>query len=287
MIRFALKIGSKRLGWIYRNKQADFDLLHMLPFTGLEYERLPDDAPVDFLTLVSWNPSDPLPQEFADFKGMRFILCGEPNWHYPQLDNCWQFVNGGDDRNPMERFAPCLSYWVPPMTASNKTHKCSLIDSGNYPDRLAKMSAAAEVIGDVERFGKHCGNVLGGYFGEQPQLKHQGLVPYAFTLAVESQSLPDYWSEKIGDAFLCECIPIYSGCPNITEYFHPYSFIRLEDVKTIDWKNWYGEYYARRDMVWIQKKIILQKYNVFSYINSITDKTELLDKKRPITLWGN
>jgi hypothetical protein len=43
--------------------------------------------------------------------------------------------------------------------------------------------------------------------------------------------VPDYWSEKLGDAFLGYAYPIYYGCPNINKYF------KAESLLTIDIEN--------------------------------------------------
>lgn len=49
--------------------------------------------------------------------------------------------------------------------------------------------------------------------------KADAIDPYRFHLALENTRHPDYWSEKIADAWLGWAMPIYGGCPNITSYF--------------------------------------------------------------------
>ncbi len=49
--------------------------------------------------------------------------------------------------------------------------------------------------------------------------KSDGLVPYKYSIVIENSKHKDYWSEKIADAYLCGCLPIYCGCPNISDYF--------------------------------------------------------------------
>lgn len=58
--------------------------------------------------------------------------------------------------------------------------------------------------------------------------KCQALLPYKYTVAIENSSYPDYWTEKISDAFLCWTIPVYWGAPNITHYFPQEAMIRLD-----------------------------------------------------------
>lgn len=58
--------------------------------------------------------------------------------------------------------------------------------------------------------------------------KWAGLAPYKYSLAVENFSGPDYWTEKLADCFLSWTLPFYYGCPNLTEYFPPESFIPID-----------------------------------------------------------
>lgn len=43
--------------------------------------------------------------------------------------------------------------------------------------------------------------------------------PHRFHLVLENSSSPDYWTEKLADAYLGWAHPIYSGCPNLEKYF--------------------------------------------------------------------
>lgn len=61
--------------------------------------------------------------------------------------------------------------------------------------------------------------------------KWNAIAPYKYHLVLENSVLSDYWSEKLGDAFLGYAYPIYYGCPNITSYFSP------ESLEVIDIEN--------------------------------------------------
>ncbi len=58
--------------------------------------------------------------------------------------------------------------------------------------------------------------------------KWTGLAPYRFSLAAENTVGTDYWTEKLADCFLAWTIPIYHGCPNVSDYFPPDSFISID-----------------------------------------------------------
>jgi len=63
-------------------------------------------------------------------------------------------------------------------------------------------------------------DVMGG--GYRPfGAKAEGLAPYRFSAVIENARETDYFSEKLIDAFLCLTVPVYWGCPNITDYFDP------------------------------------------------------------------
>ena len=49
--------------------------------------------------------------------------------------------------------------------------------------------------------------------------KADALLPYYFHICIENSSIKDYWTEKIADPILAQCVPIYAGCKNISSYF--------------------------------------------------------------------
>jgi hypothetical protein len=51
-----------------------------------------------------------------------------------------------------------------------------------------------------------------------------------FHIAIENSRQKDYFTEKVCDALITYTIPIYYGCPNISEYFDTTGWIILEDV---------------------------------------------------------
>ncbi len=49
--------------------------------------------------------------------------------------------------------------------------------------------------------------------------KWDGIAPFRYHIAIENSYVPDYWTEKLADAFLAGAHPIYHGCPNILDFF--------------------------------------------------------------------
>lgn len=58
--------------------------------------------------------------------------------------------------------------------------------------------------------------------------KDEGLFPYKYTFNVENNSIKNYFTEKIVDGILSECLVFYSGCFNLKEYLDPDAFVYLE-----------------------------------------------------------
>jgi len=77
--------------------------------------------------------------------------------------------------------------------------------------RIEVAIALKEYFGDqIDMFG----------FGWNPIAdKRIALDNYLHTVVVENEGREHYWTEKLADATLGYCNPIYSGAPNVSEYF--------------------------------------------------------------------
>jgi hypothetical protein len=134
-------------------------------------------------------------------------------------------------RHPSVRHAPLGLPWyvgkdydaLMTLAAPEKTKQISIISSSRtltrgHRRRFDAVSRLRTLPG-VETFGR----------GHNPITdKWDALAPYRYSVAIENSEHQDYWTEKIGDCFLAWTVPIYSGCPNIGEFFPEDSFIRLE-----------------------------------------------------------
>lgn len=49
--------------------------------------------------------------------------------------------------------------------------------------------------------------------------KLDGLLPYRYSIVLENSEQKNYWTEKLADAVLAWCFPVYLGCPNIDDFF--------------------------------------------------------------------
>lgn len=60
--------------------------------------------------------------------------------------------------------------------------------------------------------------------------KHVGLDDYKFSIGCENSVQKNYITEKFWDIILADCIPIYLGCTNITDYIPENCFINLNNL---------------------------------------------------------
>src|SRR4029078_11730331 len=58
--------------------------------------------------------------------------------------------------------------------------------------------------------------------------KDAGLFPYKYTFAAENTQERSYFTEKLVDAVLSECLCFYWGCPNIADYIDPHPYICID-----------------------------------------------------------
>jgi hypothetical protein len=78
----------------------------------------------------------------------------------------------------------------------------------------------------VNSGGRFLNNTGGPVEDKQAFLKQ-----HRFNIAFENSAYKGYTTEKIYDAFIAGCIPVYWGDPSIERYFNPKRFINYNDYK--------------------------------------------------------
>ena len=58
--------------------------------------------------------------------------------------------------------------------------------------------------------------------------KADSLDPYKYHLAIENHSCDHHWTEKLADAYLGFCLPLYFGCTNLDAYFPRESYVWID-----------------------------------------------------------
>lgn len=67
------------------------------------------------------------------------------------------------------------------------------------------------------------------YKGSLPyHCKDEGILPYKYVFNAENHDIKNYFTEKLIDGILGECLVFYSGCFNLREYIDERAYVHLE-----------------------------------------------------------
>ncbi|MBP7708090.1 hypothetical protein KA107_00255 [Candidatus Pacearchaeota archaeon] len=105
--------------------------------------------------------------------------------------------------------------------------------------------------------------------------KEDGLLPYKYTFTCETAREKNYFTEKLVDAILCECLCFYDGCSNVEKFIDPRCFIRVdirkpqEAIRIIEESIKNGEWEKRIKSIRAQKVKILNEMQIFPMIEKI------------------
>jgi hypothetical protein len=72
------------------------------------------------------------------------------------------------------------------------------------------------------------GEFSGPHYHGEVEDKWDALSAYRYSLSIENYEGPHYFSEKVVDALLAWCMPIYWGCTNLGDYFPEDSYVRID-----------------------------------------------------------
>lgn len=64
--------------------------------------------------------------------------------------------------------------------------------------------------------------------------KEEPLAPYMYSITVENEGAENYFTEKIIDCFMYGTVPIYWGCPNISEYFNMNGVMQFQTLNELE-----------------------------------------------------
>ncbi|MDQ7001097.1 MAG: glycosyltransferase family 10 [Ghiorsea sp.] len=232
----------------------------------------------DHIVFISMEPHDQgLPQAFFD-QFSKLVLCDREVSH---RDVCYR--NG-------------LTWWVGIQVKHGHGHSFSATSTLDY-DKLKgmqvpeKRSTISIICSNKNLFSGHQKRLdfiaklqkhpiseyidfYGGGFRSIPD-KWDAIAPYQYHIVLENSVIPDYWSEKLGDAFLGFAFPIYYGCPNIDKYFKKDALqvIDIEDfdatVITLEYLINQGISQSQLEAMSHAREQVLDDYNIFQMMNDI------------------
>jgi len=178
----------------------------------------------------------------------------EPSWFFGVLKNpflhCSDYVFLHDislfpyAKNVIE--FPSLMFYHDrePMTFFKtknhlKSKKLSFITSNKnmcegHHKRLKFLDEILQSDLDIDIYGYGLNTHDKRYKGSIPK-KHQGLIPYEFSICIENSVEKNYITEKFIDCSLCDTIPLYYGAPNSAEIYDQrgYETIDIENPAVI------------------------------------------------------
>ncbi|MCT8977271.1 hypothetical protein N4T77_11715 [Clostridium sp. CX1] len=125
-----------------------------------------------------------------------------------------------------------------------------------------------------EHFGKGDLGFLKSFKGYLPN-KEDGLISYRYHFNAENVYEKNYFTEKIIDPILCECLCFYDGCPNIEEFIDSRAYIKInlkkpdESLETIKWSIENNEYEKRIPFIKKEKEKLMNELNPLNIIYKI------------------
>lgn len=196
--------------WIVFAGSRDRDLMECAPENTLfitgeppAKKNYPSAFYAQFNRVVSTRADDPHPRVTASALGL--------NWHVGLDAKENRYLYGYDE----------LKAALPSLKENKISVVCSnLTRTEGQRRRLRFLHAVKEKLGDkIVHFGRGFTPIAD---------KMDAILPYRFHLVLENSCSPNYWTEKIADAYLGRAYPFYSGCPNLGDYFPPESFTAVD-----------------------------------------------------------
>lgn len=109
--------------------------------------------------------------------------------------------------------------------------------------------------------------------------KADALDAYKYHLAIENHSCDHHWTEKLADAYLGFCLPLYFGCTNLDAYFPRESYVwidirdhekaRAEIERIIRTP---GEYERRLPAIIEARRRVLHEYSTFPQLARLIEE---------------
>lgn len=161
----------------------------------------------------------------------KLVLCDRSISHsaiqYANGLTWWVGMNVRHERG--HHFSPQFTYDYDSLMAMSlplKQQRISVICSRNQ-----SLPGHHKRLAFLDKLQRHPISEYIDFFGggHRPILdKWDAIARYKYHLVLENSVVPDYWSEKLGDAYLGFSLPIYYGCPNIDKYFSEKSLICVD-----------------------------------------------------------
>jgi hypothetical protein len=154
--------------------------------------------------------------------------------------------------------------------------------TAGHAQRLAFVRKLAERLGGrINVYGRGIRDI---------QDKWDAISRYKYHVVIENSSYPNYWTEKLADAYLGGAHPFYYGCPNLTDYFSPAAFTALDindadaAVSQIETSIAQHKYETSVPEISKARDLVLNSYNLFPMICDYISAREQGRKRQTIVV---
>ncbi|NEQ70958.1 MAG: glycosyltransferase [Symploca sp. SIO2D2] len=207
---------------------------------------------------------------------------------YQQAQKYCGYVSGPDEFAPNPDYMPAIWYInnsfrdLNEMGVPEKNHSCCWVTSGisrteNHRQRLDFLQLLTESELEFDLYGRDLPDWAGGY-GKVGN-KWNVMAPYYYNLAIENYAENQWYvSEKLWDALLAWCLPIYYGGPAADKLLPPGSFLRLpsRDEKGIAYLKEVtanpDAWHEAKDAIAEARQIILHELNLLNWLSKFVEK---------------
>ncbi|QLE56562.1 glycosyltransferase family 10 domain-containing protein [Nostoc sp. TCL26-01] len=205
---------------------------------------------------------------------------------YREAEAYCGYISGPDDFAPQPDYMPAIWYVANSFRDLNdlpsppKTRVCSWITSGidrtaNHRQRLDFLRLLRNHELDFDLYGRDLPDWANGK--GQIGNKWYAIAPYYYNLAIENYADNSWYvSEKLWDALLAWCLPIYYGGPAADKLLPPGSFLRLPslDEKGLAYIREVtatpDAWYEAKEAIAEARQIILHKLNLLEWLSNYT-----------------
>ncbi|MCC5635572.1 glycosyltransferase [Nostoc sp. CHAB 5844] len=208
--------------------------------------------------------------------------------NYQAAKNYCGYISGPDDFAPTPDYMPAIWYHsnsfqeLNEMPCPEKTAACSWITSGinrtvSHRQRLSFLDSLQSSNIQFDLYGRDL-PISTKTKGELNN-KWYGMAPYYYNLTIENYADNNWYvSEKLWDALLAWCLPIYYGGSAADKLLPPGSFLRLPslDEKGIIYIQEItanpDAWYAAKEAIAEARQIILHKLNLLNWLSEFVVK---------------
>ena len=157
----------------------------------------------------------------------------------------------------------------------DKSKDISCIVSSKHGHRNRYVQSLFSSESPIDLYGRiHNSELFGdnykGILNYNGNCKFKGLIDYRYSIVLENSRQLNYWTEKLADAYIAWCVPLYWGCPNIEDYFPKNSYYSL-DINNLNQLNDIKDIITQPvdvDALTKSRNLVLDNYNIWEVIHN-------------------